>query len=88
LIDSADHQAAIQKYQKRLRQWMVDTDDHCIAAFDVREDPAKLAAAIKAYPKLVKPKAPGKKTSGDDQRKAKRKAKRGVKKTAAEAVEK
>lgn len=74
LIDSAKHQELIQKYQKRLRQWMVETNDHCMAAYDVREDPAKLAEAIKNYPKLVKPKVPGKKS--DDERKAKRKAKR------------
>lgn len=88
LIDSVEHQEAITKFQTRLREWMVETKDHCISAFDVRENPKKLADAIKSYPKLVKPKVPGKNTPNDDDRKAKRKAKRGVKKSAANTAEK
>lgn len=79
LIDSAEHQGLIKDYQKRLREWMVETNDHCLAAFDVREDPAKLAGQIRDYPKLVKPKADGKppkagkkKAQADDEERRKR----------------
>ena len=92
LIDSADHQTQIAAYQKRLREWMVETNDHNITAFDVRDDPAKLAAAIDNYPKLdkskAKPKAPkAKEKTGkptDEERRARRKAKREAQKKAAE----
>ena len=56
---------------------MVETNGHCIAAFDVRGNPAKLADSVKAYPKIIKPNGPAKKTSNEDAAlKAKRKAKR------------
>jgi len=55
LFLSAEHDQLIAQYQKRLREWMIETDDHCLAAFDVRDDPAELAAAMAKYPKLVKP---------------------------------
>ncbi|MGC6567235.1 MAG: sulfatase [Akkermansiaceae bacterium] len=55
LIDSPEHAALISDFQKRLRAWMVKTNDHNLAAFDVRDDPAKLAQAVANYPKLVKP---------------------------------
>lgn len=76
LIDSTDHAELIEKYQKRLREWMVETNDHCIVAFDVREAPAKLADAVKGYPKLVKPGTEPKKTDRETKRKAKREAKK------------
>ncbi|MDA7934293.1 sulfatase [Akkermansiaceae bacterium] len=60
LIDSPGHQELIASYTKRLRQWMVDTNDHNLRSFDVRKDPAKLAQTIKDYPKMVK--VPGQKT--------------------------
>ena len=59
LIDSPEHQSSIAKFQRRLREWMVNTNDHCIDAFDVRERPDDLATAVKNYPRLVKqPKQP------------------------------
>jgi len=84
LIGSAEHQKLIRSYQKRLREWMVETDDHCIAAFDVREDPAKLAEQVRDYPKLVKPKAVEKKPKAkakkaqpdDEERRKRRQARR------------
>ena len=39
LAGSPEHQDLVAKYQKRLREWMVETNDHNIAAFDVRDDP-------------------------------------------------
>jgi N-sulfoglucosamine sulfohydrolase len=54
LIDSAGHSDAIASYQRRLREWMVETNDHNLPAFDVRDDPARLAAAMANYPKLPK----------------------------------
>ncbi len=55
LMNSPAHQARIKQFQKRLRTWMVKTNDHCLPAFDVRHDPEKLANAVKTYPKLIKP---------------------------------
>ena len=52
LIASPEHQQLVAKYQNRLREWMVATNDHNLSAFDVRNDPAKLAAAMQNYPKL------------------------------------
>lgn len=55
LIDSPKHQELIRAYQQRLRQWMVETNDHCISAFDAREDADQLAEEMQRYPKLIKP---------------------------------
>ena len=46
---------------------MVDTNDHCLAAFDVRDNPQALATAVKNYPELVRePKQPtDKKATGN-----------------------
>ncbi len=67
LIDSPEHQSLIKKYQSRLRRWMVETNDHCLPAFDARDNPQQLAIAVRNYPVLVKePKqAKGKKAKGD-----------------------
>ena len=54
LIDNPEYKNEITKYQARLRKWMVESGDHNITAFDVRNDPAKLADAIVNYPKMVK----------------------------------
>jgi len=53
-IHDPKQQDLVKKYQDRLRQWMVEKTDHCLAAFDVREDPAKLAEAVNNYPVLDK----------------------------------
>ena len=55
LIDDPQYRALAQKYQETLRRWMVDTHDFCLAAFDARNDPAKLAAAVACYPKASGP---------------------------------
>lgn len=55
LIDSPEHADRIASFQQRLRRWMIETGDHNIKAFDVRNDPEKLAQAVKDYPKMVKP---------------------------------
>lgn len=55
LIHSPNHQPMIQQFQNRLRAWMVRTHDHCLPAFEVRNDPEALADAVKQYPKLIKP---------------------------------
>ncbi len=60
LIDSLEHRELVQEYQARLRSWMIDTNDHCIAAFDVRDDPDKLAEQIKSYRKQIKQPRPPK----------------------------
>jgi N-sulfoglucosamine sulfohydrolase len=52
LIHDPRYQDVIQTYQDVLRRWMVDTHDFCLAAFDVRNDPAGLAAAMAQYPTL------------------------------------
>ena len=57
LIHDPKYKDLAKKYQDILRQWMVDTHDFCLAAFDVRNDPAKLAAAVANYPKLTGPTA-------------------------------
>lgn len=89
LMDDPAHQQRIVQYQRRLRQWMVGTHDHCIAAFDVRDDPVKLAAAIKSYPKLVKLGKPEKKSKPDktegDEKKRKRREQRLKRKEAEKA---
>ena len=54
LIHDPKYQDLVKEYQARLRKWMVETKDHCLPAFDVRDDPAKLAEAVKNYPKLDK----------------------------------
>ena len=80
LIDSPEHQELAKKYQDRLRKWMVETNDHCLPAFDVRNDPQALAAEMQRYPKLVKPKkdkaSKKPKNASDEERAAKRRAKR------------
>jgi N-sulfoglucosamine sulfohydrolase len=95
LLDNPEYQEAIKGYQARLREWMVETNDHCIAAFDVREDPAKLAEAIVNYPKLVKPpkaeeaaseSKPDTEKATDDARAAARKAKRAARKAAEDSA--
>ena len=76
---------------------MIETHDHCLTAFDVRESPAKLAEAVKNYPALDKSggtatevgeEADSKTTMppATDDKAAKRKANRTMKK-AAEAKE-
>jgi hypothetical protein len=71
---------------------MVDTNDHNIAAFDVRDNPAKLAEAVANYPKLdkskAKPKEPkaGKKDNkkpSDEERRERRRRKREAEKNSA-----
>jgi len=84
LIHDPQYQTLVKKYQDRLRQWMVETHDHCLAAFDVREDPAKLAKAMSNYPKLSGPIASDDESadtkSETDDKAAKRKANRSAKK--------
>ena len=55
LIHVPEYQETIKKYEDRLRRWMVETHDFCLEAFDVRNDPAKLAAAVANYPELKGP---------------------------------
>jgi len=88
LIHDPSQQAVAKKYQDRLRQWMVETYDHCLAAFDVRGNPAQLAKAVANYPSLDKSgglateagEEGEAKPSGGDDKVAKRKAKRTEKK--------
>ena len=54
LIHDPPHQELVKQFQDVLRRWMVDTHDFCLAAFDVRDNPAKLAQAMAKYPKLDK----------------------------------
>jgi len=56
LIDDPAFQAEADRFQSRLREWMIETNDHCLAAFDARNDAESLAAEMERYPKLVKPK--------------------------------
>jgi N-sulfoglucosamine sulfohydrolase len=90
LIKSPDHKNTIAAYQQRLRQWMVETNDHNITAFDVRDDPAKLAEAVANYPPMdnsnKKPKGTKKKgdKTTDEERRIKRKEKRAAEKAARE----
>ena len=80
LIHDPKYQDLVKKFQGVLRQWMVDTHDFCLPSFDVRDDPAKLAAAVANYPKLIGP--PVSENEGDVDpssavdKNAKRKAKR------------
>ncbi len=61
LINSPEHLQLVREYQQRLRRWMVETNDHCMAAFDVRDDPEKLAEQIRNYrPQIEQPKQKGK----------------------------
>ncbi|MCA9081380.1 MAG: hypothetical protein KDA58_12525, partial [Planctomycetaceae bacterium] len=39
LIESPDHQAALQELRATLEQWMVDTNDHALTAFRERDNP-------------------------------------------------
>ncbi len=55
LIADPAHADVAQQLQHRLRQWMVETHDHCLSAFDARHDPAALAREVAQYPKLLKP---------------------------------
>ena len=88
LIHVPEYQETIKKYQERLRRWMVDTHDFCLAAFDVREDPAKLAASVANYPELKGPivsddeKDPSSASAPADDKTTKRKANRAAKKNA------
>jgi len=93
LIHDPKHQALVKKYQDRLRQWMTETHDHCLAAFDARESPAKLAEAVKNYPVLDKsgglateageePDSKMPASPAADDKAAKRKANRAMKKAA------
>ncbi len=52
LIDDPACRELAAKYRDRLRRWMVETGDHCLAAFDVRDDPARLAQAMASYVKM------------------------------------
>lgn len=56
LFNDSEYKDEIAAYQKRLRKWMVETGDHNIAAFDARNDPAKLADLMKSYRKQIKTK--------------------------------
>ena len=88
LIHDPSQQAVAKKYQDRLRQWMIETHDHCLAAFDVRDNPAQLAKAVANYAPLDKSAGLATeageegeaKPSGGDDKVAKRKAKRTEKK--------
>ena len=96
LIHDPKHQAVVKKYQARLREWMIESHDHCLAAFDVRANPAQLAQAVVNYPRLDKSagtatEAGEKPEPGDepvtrptatDEKAAKRKANRTTKKEA------
>ena len=90
LIHDPKHQALLKKYQDRLRQWMIETHDHCLASFDVRANPAQLAQAVASYPKLDKSagtateagEEPDSKPAATDDKATKRKANRAMKKEA------
>ena len=90
LIYDSQQQSLVKKYQDRLRQWMIETHDHCLASFDVRAKPAQLAQAVASYPKLDKSagtateagEAPEATTPATDDKAAKRKANRAAKKEA------
>ena len=91
LIHDPQHQAVLKKYQDRLRQWMIETHDHCLASFDVRANPSQLAQAVASYPKLDKSagtsteagEEPEAKPAATDDKSAKRKANRAMKREAA-----
>lgn len=88
LIHDPQQQALLKKYQDRLRQWMIETHDHCLAAFEVRANPAQLAKAVTNYPVLDKSggtateagEEPEAKPAATDDKAAKRKANRAAKK--------
>ena len=90
LIHDPQHQTLLKKYQDRLRQWMIESHDHCLASFDVRANPAQLAQAVASYPKLDKSagiateagEEPDSKPAATDDKAAKRKANRAAKKEA------
>ncbi len=90
LIHDPQQQALVKKYQDRLREWMIETHDHCLAAFDVRESPTQLAKAVAAYPTLDKSggtatetgEGPDSTPPAPDDKAAKRKANRAAKKEA------
>ena len=42
LIDDSQHTAALDSLRTSLQQIMVDTNDHCLEAFENREDPAAM----------------------------------------------
>jgi len=79
LIDNPEYAEVIALYQERLRAWMVETGDHNITAFDARNDPVKLAEAVKNYPKMVNAKKSGGKKAVKKDADAKRKAKKATK---------
>ena len=83
LIHDPKCQDLVKKYQGVLRQWMIDSHDFCLAAFDVRDDPAKLAVAVTNYPKLLGPIASDEEGAtadpGTNDKTAKRKANRAAK---------
>jgi N-sulfoglucosamine sulfohydrolase len=91
LIHDPQQQALVKKYQDRLREWMIETHDHCLASFDVRANPAQLAQAVASYPKLDKSggtateagEEPEAEPAVTDDKAAKRKANRAAKKEAA-----
>ena len=70
---------------------MIETHDHCLAAFDVRANPSQLAQAVANYPVLDKSggtateagEEPDAKAPATDDRAAKRKANHAMKKEAA-----
>ena len=70
---------------------MIETHDHCLASFDVRANPTQLAQAVASYPKLDKSggtateadEEPEAKPAATDDKAAKRKANRAMKKEAA-----
>ncbi|MFT5125958.1 MAG: N-sulfoglucosamine sulfohydrolase [Kiritimatiellia bacterium] len=83
LIGNPEYAEVIARYQKRLREWMVESGDHNIAAFDVRHDPVKLAAAVKNYPAMINlEKSDKRKKTSAKVSDAKRKARQGKDKVA------
>lgn len=53
LFENPEYKEVVKKYQATLREWMVKTNDFNLKAFDVRDNPAQLAAAVKNYPELL-----------------------------------
>jgi len=90
LIHDPQYQDPVKIFQDILRRWMVETHDFCLAAFDVRDDPAQLAQAVSNYPKLDKSggtaseagEETDSKSPATDDKAAKRKANRAAKKDA------
>ena len=84
LIDISDHDATAEKMRSILKQWMVDTGDPLIKAFNLRNDAAKLDALmdeIEAEGKARKA-ANRKKKKSKNKAKAKGKGNKGKKKAA------